>query len=306
MRIGWLCGVMLLAGLSAARSEVTVKQVTFEGWEGAYQLSNGTVEVVFVPQIGRIMRYGFVGGPNALWVNPTMKGKTTDLSRPVTEWNNYGGDKVWPSPQSRWSWPPDPTYESAPYTVMELPNRHLLVKSAVSQKHSLYFTREIALEAKGTGVSIINTMHSASDKSLTWGVWEVAQTDSPDVARLMLNKEGKFATGYYVFSGSAPAPDATRIEGDQVLFKRHATQSGKIGSDSPTGRLAADKAGQRFEVSAAFETGKNYPDDGCAQEIWSNPDPDTYMELELLSPIQTLAPGKSYAFKTRWRLSRIK
>src|SRR5262245_9959440 len=91
---GGLCGLLALLGAGAAWSAVTVKRIAFQGWEGAYQLSNGTVEVVFVPQIGRIMRYGFVGGPNALWVNPTLQGKTTDFSQPIKDWNNYGGDKV--------------------------------------------------------------------------------------------------------------------------------------------------------------------------------------------------------------------
>jgi len=54
--IGALCGLWILSGISLARGAVTVKRINYQGWEGAYQLSNKTVELVFVSQIGRIMR----------------------------------------------------------------------------------------------------------------------------------------------------------------------------------------------------------------------------------------------------------
>ena len=37
----------------------------------AIRLYNGTVNLIIVPSLGgRIMRYGYVGGPNVLWNNP--------------------------------------------------------------------------------------------------------------------------------------------------------------------------------------------------------------------------------------------
>ena len=116
----WLLGGMLLTILHSAQAAVTVKTVTYNGWKGAVQMSNGTVEIVIVPQIGRIMRYGFVGGPNMLWNNIALAGKTTDLASASKDWNNYGGDKLWPAPQDRWAWPPDRVLDSAPQTVKKL------------------------------------------------------------------------------------------------------------------------------------------------------------------------------------------
>ena len=143
--IGWALGRVADRG-GAAQAAVTVSQGEYHGWTGAYRLSNGTVDLVFVPQIGRIMRYGYVGERNVLWENPALAGKTTDLSRPVNDWQNYGGDKLWPAPQSVWGWPPDPVSDSGPQTVKVLPNRHLLMTGPESRKYGVRFQREIALD----------------------------------------------------------------------------------------------------------------------------------------------------------------
>ncbi len=105
--------------------------MTYNGWKNATQIANGTVEVVVVPQIGRIMRYGFTGNANVLWNNTTLNGKVTDLNAPGKDWINYGGDKLWPAPQERWGWPPDRTLDSAPHTLKVLPNHHLLMTGPV-------------------------------------------------------------------------------------------------------------------------------------------------------------------------------
>jgi hypothetical protein len=301
--------LMLALARLPASAEVIIKRITYHGWQNAVHMSNGTVELVFVPQIGRIMRYAYGDGPNLLWENPELFGKTTDLKNTTQDWQNYGGDKLWPAPQNRWGWPPDATLDSGLHTVQVQrvqQNRRLLVSGPPSPKQGIRFTREIALEPTGTGVTITNTLINTSDKEVNWSVWEVTQVDSPDIARMPLHKTGHFMKGYYVFKDADPKPERLRIEENEVLLERDTKSSSKIGGDSPAGWLAAEKAGIRFEVSARVEPNRDYPDDGCALEIYTNPDPNKYIELELLSPIVTIAPGKSHAFVTRWKLSRPK
>jgi hypothetical protein len=301
----FLCALTLYVAPSV-RADVTVKRITYHGWQNAVEMSNGTVELVFVPQIGRIMRYAYVDGPNLLWENSALAGKTTDLKNPPSEWQNYGGDKLWPAPQNRWGWPPDPVLDSGLQTVRILKNKHLLVTGQTSTKHGLRFFREIALDPSGTSVTLTNTMTNTGDKESSWAVWEVAQVDSPDITKMPLHKEKHFPKGYYVFKDADPLPDRLKVVGDEVHLERDSKQSAKIGGASPQGWLAAEKAGVRFEVSTKVETSRDYPDDGCALEIYTNPDPAKYIELELLSPLVTLAPGKSTTFTTRWKLSRLK
>ena len=45
----------------ASFASVAIERVEYKGWTDAVYLSNGEVELVVVPQIGRIMHYGFKG-----------------------------------------------------------------------------------------------------------------------------------------------------------------------------------------------------------------------------------------------------
>ena len=55
--------------------------------------------MVVVPQIGRIMHYGFVGGENILWSDSQHHGKVLPGGKPDLDeegqfaWTNFGGDR---------------------------------------------------------------------------------------------------------------------------------------------------------------------------------------------------------------------
>lgn len=302
-------GVLALAAVAtASQAAVNVTMVDYQGWKNVYRLENGTVELIVVPQIGRIMHYGYIGGPNMLWVNPALHGKIGNKT-PNNEWVNFGGDKVWPSPQSKWNangWPPDTNLDGSRHRVRMLPNHHLILLSLASQKFGLRFQREIALDETGTGVSITNTMHNTSQGPINWGIWEVTQVDDPDVIKLPLHKGGHFSSGYYTFKDADPQPGMLTVTDTEVQLKRNTAKACKIGNDAPEGWIRAEKAGITFEVSAEYDASKTYPDDGCGQEIYTNPDPLKYIEMELLSPMpdKPLPSGEKANFTTHWKLSR--
>src|SRR4051794_41907296 len=92
----------LLTLTSGARADsppvtkpVSIEKTAYQGWPEAYRLSNGRVEVVVVPAVGRIMRYGPVGGPNLLWENSKLAGRP---ARPGKGGANFGGEKVCAGP----------------------------------------------------------------------------------------------------------------------------------------------------------------------------------------------------------------
>ena len=298
---------LLTGGAKMTAAQVTVKRITYNGWKGAYRLANKTTELVFVPQIGRIMRYGGVEGANLLWNNRELDGKTTDLAHPPKDWQNYGGDKCWPAPQARWGWPPDPAMDSGRQSVTVTKQKHLRVTGQPSGKEKVRFVREIALDAEGSGVTIENTLINVSDKPDTWAVWEVAQTDNPDLMRLPLYKAGHFENGFYVFGDPqpVPVPGNVTVAGDEIHVRRDPKHASKIGGDSPLGWIVAEKNGIRLEVSQTVEAGKPYPDSGCALEIYTSDGPNAYVELELLGPLTPLAPKAQISLTTRWRLVHL-
>lgn len=292
--------------LFAARTEaaVTVSRVDYNGWQGAYKMTNGTVELVFVPQIGRVMRYGYVGGANVLWNNTELSGKTTDLTSKTKEWLNYGGDKLWVSPQSVWNWPPDLALDSGTQQVQILPDNHLLTTGMKSKAYGVQYQREIILAETGAGVTFKNTLTNSSAAPVEWGIWEVTQVNDPTELNLPLYKGGKFPTGYYNFKDADPGPGCMKLGNYFATVTRSTTKSSKIGSDSPLGFILADVQGVKFRVMAKKIGSTTYPDEGCSLELYTNPDPLKYAEMELMAPVEKVAPGKQTHYETKWSLEK--
>ena len=291
-----------LALAGPGQATPTIRHITYHGWANSLQISNRSVDLVYVPELGRIMRYGLVGGRNMLWVNPEMSGKHPDPK--VKDWQNFGGDKLWPAPQSVWKWPPDPVLDIGGVVATAEPTGHLLIRGKESGTSGIRFDRDISLDTVGTGVTIINTMVNTSALPVKWSVWEITQINDPDEMKLPLNPGGLFPTGYYSFPGATAEPSAVSVGADAVTLKRNPKAWYKVGSDSAAGSLTADKAGLRISLSAGREPG-DYPDEGCSLEIYTSPDPLKYVELEMLGPVRTIPAGQSITLTTHWKLGHI-
>src|SRR5437867_10677826 len=124
-------------------------RTNYHGWANSILLSNGRVEAVIVPAIGRVMQFRFAGeedGP--FWENRALDGiKPEPESK---EWSNFGGDKTWPAPQSDWpkltprAWPPPVAFDSLP---VQATVDGFVVKliSAVDRHYGIRAYREISL-----------------------------------------------------------------------------------------------------------------------------------------------------------------
>ena len=85
---------------SAEPTACRIESIDFEGWQ-AQQLSNSSVELMTVPQLGgRVMQVVFDGHPY-LFINPKYKGQyfPRSAAQGKHRWFNYGGDKIWPMPE---------------------------------------------------------------------------------------------------------------------------------------------------------------------------------------------------------------
>jgi hypothetical protein len=55
---------------------VSIAQITHRGWPESYLLSNGIVEAIVVPAIGRVMQFRLAGDAvGTLWENHELDGK---------------------------------------------------------------------------------------------------------------------------------------------------------------------------------------------------------------------------------------
>ena len=59
-----------------------------------------------------------------------------------------------------------------------------------------------------------------------------------------------------------------------------------------------------LHIHAERETKGEFPDHGSSAEIYTNPDPNKYVELEMLGPMQQMSKGSVISRRQTYRLVR--
>lgn len=295
-----LC-VWLVAGSSLLGA---VRYEPYHGWEAAI-LSNGQVEAVIVPWIGRVMQFRFVkeeDGP--FWENRKLDGKSPDPDS--KEWGNFGGDKSWPSPQAAWGevtgrgWPPPRAFDSMPVTATFRANK-IILSSATDPHYGIKTERVISLVEGKPVMEIVTSYEKVSGRPVQAGVWIITQLKDPKVVTMPLPEKSIFPAGYN--KQSQELPQDLKREGNAITCARSKTVSTKIGSDAS--RLIWEDSRWRVTIDSPRVPGGPYPDENSSAEIYTNPDPLEYVELEMLGPVTLLKPGDRISQTNTYRLERL-
>ena len=312
------------AAVFAAPAPVAVTRISWHGWPQAVKLSNGVVDAVVVPQIGRIMAFEFTRHPetNPLYENPDWMPAKNHTPKPG-EWANYGGDKVWPAPQSDWprfigrDWPPDRAFDGLPETVLFLPNG-VRLSSPVSNEFGLRIERTITLRPGEPCLYLTQTLAqtlpgAAPDHLLA--VWAITQISGDGLFILPLPslsaaRNTPFPTGYQALSSPPITPPfwrAVTVQGRRVLLgQRDPASSHKVATKARNGWLVhISEAGIVFAEHSAVASGGVYPDNNSPGEVYSNAGASNYLEMESLGPLAQVRPGQSVTTRIVWRLSRL-
>ena len=275
-----------------------------------WRVSNGTVDVVVNPDTGRIVRYGFVGQGNILWENP----RATEFAPNPGDWKNWGGDKVWPWPQSAWptaigrGWPPPGDGDIPPYTVEPIP-AGLRMTSAVLPQLGLRVIRDITLAATGSRVTIRSRLEPAgtSRPATAWAAWTITQTPIPDLILARLDPTAR--QDAHPFEGHASFPAVQRF-GNVVHLASDPSKSCKVGLEAD--RLAGvfgDVLFVQSIVPGKTTAGAYMPGEKAqlyADSI-ANAHPagvTPYLEMELTAPhLNRRAAGSTLT--VTWQLRRL-
>ena len=227
-----LLEIAAMAVPAAAFQFPTVIHHDFHGWP-AIVLRNASVEAVIVPDIGRVMQFRLLAdkGVGPFWNHPSI-GK--DL-QPDDGWNNYGGDKTWPSPQADWpkiigrGWPPPNTFDSVPYAAtIKGPTVELV--SPVDANYGIRVKREITLDARKPVMTIETVYEKVQGTPVRVAIWSITQLVSPERAFIYAPGHSAFVTGYV---NLMPTPiSGLRSDGRLVSVTRDSEKNSMIGSDS--------------------------------------------------------------------------
>lgn len=299
MRILSIVLAASLAAVAPASAQVTVERVTCLGTPGCIRLSNGTVDVVVTTGIGpRVIRYGFVGGENLLGEDPEAVVKT-DLG----DWKPWGGHRVWIGPEDM---PRSYSPDNGPVEATVTGNTVRLVQP-VEPKTGIVKELVVTLAAQGTGVTIDHKLTNRSLWPVDLAVWALTIMNpggtvvipqepyaSHDDALLPVRAMTLWAYTDLSDPRWTIGPRFIRLSTDGSL-----ADSEKIGVSNTRGWAAYGLKGNLFVKQYTWQKGATYPDGGVNTETYTA---GTFIELETLGPMTTLAPGATAEHREQWSL----
>ena len=279
-----------------------IKRFTYHGWPNAIRMTSEHAEVVVVPQIGRIMSFRLLGGENVFWVDRSLDGRSGDASG--KEWINFGGDKSWPAPEANWSkvtgrkhWMPPTAFDALPVTA-NITNDSVTLTSSVDPHYGIRTVRRVMLS--GSELSVATTYERVSGEPLKVSVWVITQFKEPVVACVPVKSDSTFTNGFYAFDHK-PWPQLRRV-GNLIEIARDPKTAHKMGSDARALAWVGEK--EICAITPWPASGDEYPDRGASAEIYTNPDPKKYVELETLGPLTLLKAGERISHGQHYSLHR--
>ncbi|MGA2350106.1 MAG: hypothetical protein ABSF70_06725 [Terracidiphilus sp.] len=275
---------------AAQLGEVSVERIVYHDWAECYLIANGSIEAVIVPAIGRVMQLRLAGDPDgAFWENRSLDGQLHDAAS--NDWTNFGGDKCWPAPQTVWTgqqgrdWPPPDAFDALPAEAVPS-QRGVVVTSPIDSCFGIQVVRHIELDAEQPIMRIGTEYRKLFGSAVKVGIWTVTQMQEPKCVCMLLPEKSKFASGYVRLLATEPAD--LQIDGRLLSLGRHLRNQVKIGTDGNS--LAWVGLNCVVRINAEIGRGE-YPDGGCVTEVYTNPDPLKYVELETLGPLTTMEAG---------------
>lgn len=283
----------------------TIRPIDYRGWTNSILLSNGLVEAIVVPAIGRVMQFRFVGeddGP--IWENPAAAAGNS--AHDPSGWANFGGDKAWPSPQSDWervagrNWPPPAAFDGSSMRAVVEGTSAVTLESQVAPGYGIRVRRRIELAADRPVMTITTTYEKVSGPPADVAVWVITQVKDPVLVCVPIAKSAAGNAPFVPLSDGLPA--GLHRDAGMLSFTRDSGQNRKIGVRA--GSLVWVGATSLLRIDSAMVPGGRYPDAGCSSEIYTNAGPLAYVELEFLGPLSRLSVGEKIERVSSYTLAR--
>lgn len=295
-----LLGLVLLSA-STACADVKVEKVAYKGWPNSYRVTNGEVELVVTGDVGpRIIRFGFVGGQNLFKEYTEQLGGTREEKTQLR-----GGDRVWKAPEDPIAtWAPD----NVPVEITVTANG-LIARAPVEPLTSLQKEIEVRMAPSGTEVTVLHRITNRSLFSLEYSAWALTMMAPGGVAISGFPPRGKHPANLEATNPLVMWAYTNLSDKRWTFTKKYLTlkqdpnnsEAQKLGMFNPNTWGAYILNGEAFIKRAHATAGEPYPDFGCSFETFTN---NEFLEMETLSPLTKLAPGKTVEQVEHWSLHR--
>lgn len=284
-----------------------VEKISYRGWNNAWRLSNGTVELVVLADVGpRVVRYGFCGDENILCELSREAGLTGG-----NDFRLYGGHRLWAWPEVARTYFPD----NRPVSVSQAGETVRFTSSIEDFSPGTHLQKqlEITLHQQGTRVHIAHTITNHGAGRTELAVWCPTMMRIRGKAILPLPPRAAMDPEHFqsvgpltLWSFTDLADPRWRLGTDFIQLQQEEKPTGRFaeqmtGIFNPAGWGAYYLRGTLFFKRAVPVAGARYPDFGCNFEVFTNPH---FLELETLSPVVELKAGESATHTESWALFR--
>lgn len=273
-----------------------LEEVTFRGWQHCRLLTNGTVEVIVTTDVGpRVVRYGLAGGPNVLCEVHEEDGLTGGDT-----WHTFGGHRLWHAPEaSPRSYQPD----GRP-VAYEVRGDAILLRQDVEAATGIQKELEVTLADAGTEVTVLHRLTNCGlwpVRLAAWGITVMAPGGFAVFPQTM--RDSKLLPNRCVALWPYARMDDSRAHWGRRFVALHQDPAVrapfKLGVTNEAGWAAYINEGTVFVERFPWVAGAEYPDFGVNCESYTT---DFMLEMETLSPLQTLQPGQSLEHTESWQL----
>jgi len=276
---------------------VQMQKVPYGGWPRCIRLANQNIELIATTDIGpRIIRLGFVGGPN-LFKEFADVGKTGG-----DVWRNYGGHRLWHAPEVKpRSYAPDngPIEHQWDGSILKLIQP---TEAATGIQKEI----EVTLDAQRDTVAVRHRLTNKNPWPVELAPWALTVMQGP--GRAILPQEPSSnellpvrSVGLWGYTNMADPRWKWGAKFIQLVCDPAATAPQKFGLGNRQGWAAYYRDGQVFLKRFAFDPAAAYPDFGCNVECYTRGD---MLEVESLGPLTKLAPDASVEHLERWHLCK--
>ena len=291
-----------------AQGEPTVEIVDYRGWDRNLRIANGEAELIVTLDVGpRIISYRLLDGENVFKNYDEQLGRSGESS-----WMIRGGHRLWTSPED-----PARTYipDNGPVEHAEVGPGRVRVTLPADRTFHLEKEMEIALDAEGSGVSVIHRVRNCGSERAELAIWSLSVMKPGGVEVIPLppdaphpgGAEGATAEDFAPQFSMAfwPYSDFTdprfTYGKTAILLRQDSAAEGptKVGIANIEGAAAYLNGGTLFVKRFPYLKGRRYPDFGSSYETFTNKD---MLEMESLGPLVTLGPGEVAEHVERWEL----
>jgi hypothetical protein len=278
-------------------SDVRIQKISYGGWQNCVHISNNHIELIITTDVGpRIIRCGFINGPNLLGEIKTTLGKTGG-----DEWRIYGGHRLWHSPEH-----PERTYEPDNSSVQweEIEDGIRTIQNT-EPRTRIQKVMDIRLNADGPEVAVRHRLKNSGLWPVTLSVWSITVMATGGVEIIPLNRRdtGLLPNGNISLWPYTRLDDARLRLGERYIYLRQDPAIGhpfKIGTANEQGWAAYFNQGCMFMKFYRHRNDAPYPDFGASYETYVN---DFMIEMETLSPLEKLEPGQQAMHDEKWLLA---